>query len=399
MSDRRDDNVNNTDKTEDVVSWVIIVILMTVMPPVGLIMLLAKLGVFGKKPNFSNNVRNAQGENMSNNVFSTLQSASNKIASNTNNSSYGTVWDDKQCKRRRNRLFKKTGKGVAVLLLLIAMVSFAMGLVGVLNAISQYGIVFNFDLGFSTFWLLGGITAFLVRNTPKNSFSRYKNYYAFMEGRDIVPLQELAQVAGVSQKAVVKDLQAMVNSDFLPVGSYIDNELECLVIVPSAAEKMRMEIKDFVEDSLQMESVSECQYKATLAELREVSSFIVDETISGKVKRLTELTTKIFHIVEEHPQKQSQLRRFTSYYLPTTLKLVRSYATLEKQGEKGENIMSAKRSISDILDTLGAGFEQQLDQLFKSDAMDIAADINVLENLMKQDGLKEDKLMAQVLEG
>jgi len=363
-------------------------------------MLLAKLGVFSKKPSPNNNIQNAQGENMSNNVFVAPQNINNEIASTANNSTIvGTVWNAKQSRRRRNRLFKKTGKGVAVLLFLIAMVSFIVGLSGALTAISRYGLVFNFNLAFSTFWLLGGITAFLVRNIPKNSFSRYKNYYAFMEGRDIVPLQELSQVAGVAQKAVVKDLQAMVNSDFLPVGTYIDNELECLVLSPAAAEKMRMEIKDSVTEALQTESVSECQYKATLAELREVNSFIVDETISGKVKRLTELTTKIFHIVEEHPQKQSQLRRFTSYYLPTTLKLVRSYATLEKQGEKGENIMSAKKSISDILDTLGAGFEQQLDQLFKSDAIDIAADINVLENLMKQDGLKEDKLMAQALEG
>jgi len=87
-----------------------------------------------------------------------------------------------------------------------------------------------------------------------------------------------------------------------------------------------------------------------------------------------------------------------SYYLPTTLKLVRSYATLEKQGVKGENILSAKQSIRNILDTLTTGYEQQLDQLFKSDAIDIAADISVLENLMQQDGLTNDKSEFQVLE-
>jgi len=87
-----------------------------------------------------------------------------------------------------------------------------------------------------------------------------------------------------------------------------------------------------------------------------------------------------------------------SYYLPTTLKLVRSYATLEKQGIKGENIVGTKQSIGNILDTLLTGYEQQLDKLFKSDAIDIAADINVLENLMQQDGLVSDKQEFQVLE-
>jgi 5-bromo-4-chloroindolyl phosphate hydrolysis protein len=88
-----------------------------------------------------------------------------------------------------------------------------------------------------------------------------------------------------------------------------------------------------------------------------------------------------------------------SYYLPTTLKLVRSYATLEKQGVKGENITSTKKSIGEILDTLSVGYEQQLDQLFKSDAIDIAADINVLENLMQQDGLTGEKSGFQTAAG
>ena len=255
------------------------------------------------------------------------------------------------------------------------------------------------DLVMGIFYLLGGAMAFFSRNVVRNRFSRYKNYYSFIEGRDIVPIHNLAQVAGTSQKNVLKDLQAMLNNDFLQIGTYIDYELECLVLSPQSAEKMRTSIKNQVADALEPESITEFQYKATLAELREVNSFVADETISAKVKRLEELTAKIFRIVEETPQKQPQIRRFTSYYLPTTLKLVRSYSTLEKQGEKGENIMSAKKSIGDILDTLSTGFEQQLDQLFKSDAIDIAADINVLENLMKQDGLKEDKMFTQTLEG
>ena len=353
-------NVNDTDKTGDIITWIIIVILMFVVPPVGWIWLLIKCGVF----------------------------------------SDGKAKDPGK-KKKRSRLEKKTGRGLATLLLLAAI---GMGIAGIAAMVTWLsgGMTEVSDLVMGVLWLLGGGVSFFSRNIVSHRFSRYKNYNAFIGEREIVQISDLAQVAGKSQKVVTRDLQAMINSGYLENGAYIDNELGCLVLSSDAAHKLRMEIKGFQEELLPVSDPGEVtvdQYAANLAELREVNSFIKDEAISAKVSRLEDLTGKIFKIVEENPEKQPQLRRFMSYYLPTTLKLVRSYATLEKQGVKGENIMSTKRSISDILDTLSTGFEQQLDQLFKSDAIDIAADINVLENLMQQDGLKSDKSEFQVMAG
>ncbi len=42
---------------------------------------------------------------------------------------------------------------------------------------------------------------------------------------------------------------------------------------------------------------------------------------------------------------------------------------------------------------------EQLDQLFRADAMDISADIEVLNNMMAQDGLTESGPMAQTSSG
>jgi len=351
-------NVNDTDKTGDIITWVIILILMFVLPPVGWIWLLFKCGVFS-----------------------------------------GGKAQDTRKRKKRSRLEKKTGRGLATLLLLA---SIAMGIAGFV-AFGRWisgGLTDVTDLVMGVLWLLGSGVSFFSRNIVSHRFSRYKNYNAFIGEREIIPVSDIVQVSGKSQKLVIRDLQAMINSGYFDSAAYIDNELECLVLSSDAAHKLRMEIKGAQDELLQViesTDVPADQYAANLTELREVNSLIKDEAISNKVSRLEELTGKIFKIVVENPEKQPQLRRFMSYYLPTTLKLVRSYATLEKQGVKGENIMSTKRSISDILDTLSTGFEQQLDQLFKSDAIDIAADINVLESLMQQDGLKADKSEFKVM--
>ena len=158
-------------------------------------------------------------------------------------------------------------------------------------------------------------------------------------------------------------------------------------------------MKPVQKTSVKQGAAPKKQYSAILAELRDINMTIADKQISKKVDKLEDLTAKIFRIVEENPEKQPQIRRFINYYLPTTMNLLRSYATFEKQGIKGENIMSAKKSIGNILDTLATGYEQQLDQLFKTDALSITAEISVLENLMQQDGLTGDKSGFQTLTG
>jgi len=373
-------NVNDTDKTGDVISWIIVIILMFALPPVGWIMLFVKLGFFANKK-----------------IKSNPGNKSNEISTSTNITKTSNV-----NKKKKNRLDKKTGKGLSLFLLLVSIILFITGIsvgAGAISGIATAGFTAISELIISGFWLLGGFVSFFSRNIVAHRFSRYKNYYAFIEGRGIVPISDLVQISGLSPKKVTADLQAMINNGYLDPGAYIDYSLDCLVLSAEDANKLRIEImgtQTIASVVAQADDAPINQDAAVLAELREVNSFINDQAISNKVHRLVELTEKIFKIVEETPEKQPQLRRFSSYYLPTTLKLVRSYVTLEKQGVKGENIMSTKKSIGDILDTLSTGFEQQLDQLFKSDAIDIASDINVLENLMQQDGLTDDKSEFQV---
>ena len=81
---------------------------------------------------------------------------------------------------------------------------------------------------------------------------------------------------------------------------------------------------------------------------------------------------------------------FMNYYLPTTLKLLESYSRIERVGVAGQNMQEAKDNIEKILDMLTAGFQQQFDQIFQAESLDIPSDIEVLEQMMKKDGLREN---------
>ena len=98
--------------------------------------------------------------------------------------------------------------------------------------------------------------------------------------------------------------------------------------------------------------------------------------------------------MKEHPEKLKQIRQFLNYYLPTTIKLMEQYVTLQNQSVKTENITDGMQKIEDLLDKVIVAFQRQLDALFESDVVDITADIRVMEQMMASEGLTEKKDFA-----
>lgn len=134
-----------------------------------------------------------------------------------------------------------------------------------------------------------------------------------------------------------------------------------------------------------------------LHELRDVNIRIPDEVMTKRIDRMEVASADIFAYIAEHPEKAAEIRRFMNYYLPTTLKLLNSYDKLSRQRVKGENIQKTMFEIEGMMETIAGAFEKQLDSLFDDDALDIAADISVMESILKQEGLSgEDMKMPDL---
>ena len=73
--------------------------------------------------------------------------------------------------------------------------------------------------------------------------------------------------------------------------------------------------------------------------------------------------------------------------MPTTLKLVQAYKNFENEPIQTDNIVSSKREIRQIVDTINEAFENLMDSLYDDMAMDISADISVLKTMLAQEGL------------
>ncbi len=130
--------------------------------------------------------------------------------------------------------------------------------------------------------------------------------------------------------------------------------------------------------------------RRAVGEMNRLNDNIADPDISRRISRLTVLTDQIFAHVSANPHKLPRARKFVNYYVPTTIKLLNAYDRMGSQGIEGENIGGTMRRIEDMLDTIVTAYEKQLDKLFSEEAMDISADITVLEDMIHREGLADE---------
>jgi len=126
-----------------------------------------------------------------------------------------------------------------------------------------------------------------------------------------------------------------------------------------------------------------------IAKLRELNGKIRDEYLSFEIARMEKACRSIFDTVAEKPQRVPDIRKFMNYYLPTSIKLLESYLKLSVHNTEGENVRASIDSIKDSMDMIATAFEKQADRLFADENLDITTDIEVLERVMKSEGLKE----------
>ena len=286
-------------------------------------------------------------------------------------------------------------KSTARTLMIVGAILAAVGLVACAEPVEM--IVWSKDLFLyledllSALAMLVGGGAMLGSGLAMNrSMKRYAQYLAVMGDRPAMSVEELARVTGFSQRRVTKDLQAMIAKDYFGGKAYLNRELGYFFRSSQADEDWQRRQEE-AEEAAAPPKEAEEGYSGILRNIRRANDRIADPVLSAKIDRLEEVTAKIFQAVEADPKKRSSIDTFLNYYLPTTQKLLDSYAEFEATGVEGANLGQAKDRIEKTMDSIVAGFEHQLDELYKMDAMNVDSDIRVMETMLRRDTASAEK--------
>ena len=126
--------------------------------------------------------------------------------------------------------------------------------------------------------------------------------------------------------------------------------------------------------------------------IRRENIAIPDPTLSSQMESVCDKCEQIFRTVAEAPSKAPQVRKFMNYYLPTTLKMLANYRTMQDRGVSYQELMAARDSTARGMNMILTACQKQIDALHKENMLDISTDIDVLEQMLKRDGYTENEL-------
>ena len=270
-----------------------------------------------------------------------------------------------------------------------------------------FGLLENFKVLAVLLTFLGlNIALTLKGKNSRKRVKRFNQYVRALDGDNYSSIEQLAAVVRKKQKFVVKDLTKMIDLGMFKE-AYINEEETYFMLSNEVYENYLISQKNLKkrnEEKLKKEksnkNINDPEKEELIRtiemvnnyieQIKNVNNAIPNEEISIKLQRLQNIVSEIINFVENNPKKLLEVRKFTTHYLPITLKLVNGYKDLNEQPVEGDNIKNTKIEIEKSIDIINIAFEKLLDDLFEELALDVSTDISVLKTLFTQEGLTKN---------
>lgn len=241
---------------------------------------------------------------------------------------------------------------------------------------------------------------------------RIRRYSGIWTGKPYIMIKDLEEKVTWGRKRILKDIHFLTQKELL-IGGTLDKDETCLMLTEESRQQyaQAMEAKRIREEQeTKAKELEEAMENASfeqrevfrikregqeyLKQLADYKVHIQAEQMRQKIEQMEVLAARIFVCASEHPESISQTDKLFKYYFPSVMKLLKVYQDVEGQPIQGENIKKTKKEIENSLDTMNQALEKLFDEMFQNVAMDISSDIQVLEVMLKQDGLTEDGMHA-----
>ena len=288
------------------------------------------------------------------------------------------------------------------------------GLMGAINLVALGNLTEGLLL--LSFAAVSGVLSYLGFGAAKR-MRRFTAYLGVLGDSDWCSVEDLAQAVQKSPAFVVHDVRKMIRMGYFraaflpPDGSllfesgkayreYLEQHPEAAAGASAAQADGEAYARAAARASQHKDAAAaprtpQTECEAFLTELRTQKARIQDPAVLEQVEGVEQHTQRIISWVQAHPGCDSAVRRFAGYYLPTTLKLLRTYNEVDAQADDSTVAGQIQTDIVGILYTINKAFSNLEDNLLQDTAMDVSAEISALETVLAQEGLTESGIQMK----
>ena len=255
---------------------------------------------------------------------------------------------------------------------------------------------YSFGTAIATIIILAAITAgfakLALRGTQKVILaSDYNKCRSVLLRKPVLSVRDLAAKSGVNPKRLPAQLQQFIDRGWTPEG-HLSQDGSTFLLTNELYVQYQ---EDLASQRAEQRTTLTQQQSATLDEIHASIERISAATVplNGQAREEFEqtrlLATQIEAEAKRHPEVISQLGMFSGYYLPTTAKLVESYAEIASKSHPAEKERAAAQQILESLVQVNDAFHKLLDSLAEARTLDIESDLAAMQSMLRQDGLSE----------
>ncbi len=249
--------------------------------------------------------------------------------------------------------------------------------------------------------LIINFIAIKVSTAGKSEYSRYLKHVEKLQTlTKTVKLSEYASFMNMRKGHVINDLRKMQQYNWLVTGISYNSVSDILEIPDPSTLSNDFASEHFSSDNTAssykpfnyIQSDMKTEAQAMLEQLSIQNNFYGDDEIKKNVFALCEKVNALVAYGEKEPQHQDNIRRFNKKYLLTIVLLIEKYIEMEKTVSGTQMIADTKQEILKGLQELMLAYQQNLENMYSDNALDMSTDITVMSNLLAQDGLSENKM-------
>lgn len=248
-----------------------------------------------------------------------------------------------------------------------------------------------------------------IGNRYKRLSDNYVRFLRELGDNTVISIRDLASGVAQSEEETTKDLLYMMKKNYFKQARIVEDGKIFILDIPTFKlykEKLdqipsyRKNLTDDVEingENLSVEDLNKERSQEIIAEsitsldkLSEKRDEIESPSFKESLGKLIENSTDILKIIEKYPDKATGLGKFSTYYLPTSLKLATSYKEFEMVNSRDSRIVKSMGEIEESIKTIAEAFDKMKIDLLDDRAMDVKTEIDTINLLLKQEGLTED---------